>query len=49
MKPRNQKILSYLEKGYIYAEISKIIGSSFSTINKVKRINQELIELKETA
>ena len=38
-KPRNQKILSYLEKRYPYSEICKIVGCSFSTINKVKNIN----------
>ena len=41
-KPRNQKILGYLEKDYPYSEISKIIGCSFSTINKVKTIKQKL-------
>jgi DNA invertase Pin-like site-specific DNA recombinase len=41
-KSRNQKILSYLEKEYPYSEISKIIGCSFSTINKVKTIKAEL-------
>jgi DNA invertase Pin-like site-specific DNA recombinase len=40
-KPRNQKILSYLDKDYPYSEISKIVGCSFSTINKVKTIKQE--------
>jgi DNA invertase Pin-like site-specific DNA recombinase len=40
-KPRNQKILSYLDKGYKYDEICKILGCSFSTINKVKTISQE--------
>ena len=35
-KERNQKILQYLNKGYRYNEISKIIGCSYSTINKVK-------------
>ena len=40
-KPRNQKILSYLDKGYKYDEICKILGCSFSTINKVKSISQE--------
>ena len=42
-KQRNQKILSYLEKEYPYSEISKIVGCSFSTINKVKNINTELM------
>lgn len=41
-KPRNQKILNYLEKEYPYSEISKIVGCSFSTINKVKNIKMEL-------
>jgi len=41
-KNRNQKILSYLSKGYRYNEISKIVGCSFSTINKVKTVNQKI-------
>jgi len=41
-KPRNQKILSYLEKEYPYSEICKIVSCSFSTINKVKNIKNEL-------
>lgn len=41
-KARNQKILFYLEKGYRYSEICKIVSCSFSTINKVKKINQEI-------
>ena len=41
-KPRNQKILSYLENDYPYSEISKIVSCSFSTINKVKNISMEL-------
>lgn len=41
-KPRSQKILGYLEKGYKYAEICKIVGCSFSTINKLKKINMEI-------
>ena len=40
-KDRNQKIIQYLEKGYRYNEISKIIGCSYSTINKVKNIQSE--------
>lgn len=43
-KSRNQKILGYLEKGYKYAEICKIVGCSFSTINKVKNISAELVD-----
>ena len=41
-KTRSQKILNYIEKGYTYAEICKIVGCSFSTINKLKKINAEL-------
>ena len=46
-KDRNQKILQYLDKNYRYSEISKIVGCSYSTINKVKTIHQELIEADE--
>ena len=35
-KGSSQKILKYLDKGYRYSEISKIVGCSYSTINKVK-------------
>jgi DNA invertase Pin-like site-specific DNA recombinase len=42
-KSRNQKILRFLEDEYPYAHISKIVKCSFSTINKVKNINAELI------
>lgn len=45
MKDRNQKILQYLEKKYRYSEISKIIGCSYSTINKVKTIHKEFQSL----
>ncbi len=45
-KPRNQKILSYLEKRYPYSEICKIVGCSFSTINKVKNINIDYYQPK---
>ena len=40
-KTSNQKILTYLSKGYKYDEISKIIGCSYSTINKVKNLHTE--------
>jgi len=40
-KDRNQNILKYLEKKYRYSEISKKFGCSYSTINKVKNINNE--------
>ena len=41
-KERNQKIIQYLEKGYKYNEISKIIGCSYGTINKVKNVMKEI-------
>ena len=44
-KPRNQKILSYLDKGYKYAEICKIVGCSYSTINKVKTISNTIFPI----
>jgi len=40
-KPKSLKILKYLNKGYRYSEISKIVGCSYSTINKVKTIYEE--------
>jgi DNA invertase Pin-like site-specific DNA recombinase len=46
-KPRNQKILSFLKKGYKYNEICEIVGCSFSTINKVKSVSRELKRLRE--
>lgn len=45
-KPNNKKIIQYLSSGYTYAEISKIMTCSFSTIRKVKNIfNSTLSEL----
>lgn len=41
-KPSSQKILQYLNKGYKYKEISKILGCSYSTINKVKSLSSEI-------
>lgn len=40
-KASSQKILQYLNKGYKYSEISKIVGCSYSTINKVKKTHLE--------
>tara|TARA_R110002050_G_scaffold129124_2_gene250614 strand:- start:8214 stop:8846 length:633 start_codon:yes stop_codon:yes gene_type:complete len=37
-KPKNQKISEYLEKGYTFSEISKILKCSASTVNKVKQL-----------
>jgi DNA invertase Pin-like site-specific DNA recombinase len=42
-KPNNQKIFEYLNKGYKYKEISKIMGCSYSTINKVKNLQNSKI------
>ncbi len=42
LKPRNQKILHYLNSGYTFDEISKILKCSYSTIHKVKKVNTEL-------
>lgn len=44
-KQQSQKILNYLEKEYPYSEIAKILSCSYSTINKVKSINAELISI----
>lgn len=41
-KKSSQEILKYLRKGYTYKEISKIVGCSYSTINKVKKTSSEL-------
>jgi DNA invertase Pin-like site-specific DNA recombinase len=46
-KPKSQKILDYLNKGfYTYEEIRKILGCSLNTISKVKRINDRLCQLE---
>lgn len=37
-KPKNQKIAEYLEKGYTFTEITRILRCSASTVNKVKRL-----------
>lgn len=41
-KPKNKKILLYLNKGYSYNEISSIIPCSKSTIVRVKKILEQL-------
>ncbi|MBP6094192.1 MAG: recombinase family protein [Cytophagaceae bacterium] len=43
-KPKNKKILSYLNKGYSYNDISSIIPCSKSTIVRVKKISQLVIQ-----
>jgi len=39
---RSRKILDYIDKGYTYEEISKIIPCSRTTIVKVKRTREDL-------
>jgi DNA invertase Pin-like site-specific DNA recombinase len=39
-KPKNKKILSYLNKGYSYNDISSIIPCSKSTIVRVKKMSE---------
>lgn len=41
-KPQSQSILTYLEKGYPYKDICKLVECSYSTIQKVKNIKAEL-------
>jgi len=40
-KPKNKKIIEYLSAGYTQSEIVKIMGCSFSTVQKIKKINSE--------
>jgi DNA invertase Pin-like site-specific DNA recombinase len=37
-KPRTKKVIEYLNSGYSQQEITKIMGCSFGTIQKVKRL-----------
>lgn len=37
-KPKNQKVIEYLKKGYKGSEIAKIVGVNPNTISKVKRV-----------
>tara|TARA_B110000046_G_C12882769_1_gene350879 strand:- start:222 stop:845 length:624 start_codon:yes stop_codon:yes gene_type:complete len=41
-KPKSKKILDYLDKGYTYNEISKIVPCSRTTIVKVKKTREDL-------
>ena len=41
-KPKSKKILEYLDKGYTYDEISKIVPCSRTTIVKVKKTREDL-------
>ncbi|MEI7491878.1 MAG: recombinase family protein [Bacteroidota bacterium] len=41
-KASSQKILHYITKGYKYNEISKIVGCSYSTINKIKYLQNDI-------
>ncbi len=36
-KPKNQKVVEYLKKGYSHSEISKIININMNTITKIKK------------
>jgi len=40
-KKKSKQILEYLALGYSQYEIKQILGCSYSTISKVKRLNQE--------
>jgi DNA invertase Pin-like site-specific DNA recombinase len=43
-KPKNKKIMEYLEKGtFTYQEISKILGCSMTTIAKIKSRKSQII------
>lgn len=42
-KNRTQKILEYLNNGYLHHEIVKILGCSPSTIQKVKKVSESLV------
>jgi DNA invertase Pin-like site-specific DNA recombinase len=41
-KPKSKKILEYIDKGYTYEEISRLIPCSRTTIVKVKRTREDL-------
>jgi DNA invertase Pin-like site-specific DNA recombinase len=41
-KPKNQKVVDYLKKGYRGSEISKIVGVNPNTISKVKKVMQSV-------
>ena len=41
-KPKSKKILEYIDKGYTYEDISKIIPCSRTTIVKVKKTREDL-------
>jgi DNA invertase Pin-like site-specific DNA recombinase len=43
-KSKNKKIIEYLSAGYTQSEIVKIMGCSFSTIQKVKKVSQNGVE-----
>ena len=46
-KPKNQEILKYLNKGYTYGEIKKLVDCSNGTISKVKKIKRIFNEQKK--
>jgi len=43
-KPKNQKVVEYLKKGYKGCEIAKIVGVNPNTISKVKRVLRTTIQ-----
>jgi DNA invertase Pin-like site-specific DNA recombinase len=45
-KPKNQKVIEYLKKGYKGCEISKIVGVNPNTISKIKRVMGLMVELQ---
>ena len=45
-KPKNQRVIEYLKKGYKGCEISKIVGVNPNTISKIKRVMGLMSELQ---
>lgn len=43
-KPKNQKVVEYLKKGYKGSEIAKIVGVNPNTISKVKKVLRTTIQ-----
>jgi DNA invertase Pin-like site-specific DNA recombinase len=42
-KPKNQRVIEYLKKGYRGSEISKIVGVNPNTISKVKKVLKSVV------
>ena len=45
-KPKNQRVIEYLKKGYKGCEISKIVGVNPNTISKIKKVMGLMSELQ---